>query len=154
MLLLPLVHADLWFVRMWSVACDSVITGDSCSSLITYISWNNGRLHSLFSTSSDFTIKEVDAQRAINSNASKRKGHKELFIFNYPPRGKNASNCFWYIGMEGWYCCQKTLKGNHQHIDSIVIYAEKIITKRRNIKMAVLFVEAKIFLWDVMSVET
>jgi DNA adenine methylase len=32
---------------------------------------------------SDFSIKEVDAQRAINSKGSKRAGHKELLISNY-----------------------------------------------------------------------
>jgi DNA adenine methylase len=32
---------------------------------------------------SDFSIKEVDAQRAINSDGSKRAGHKELLISNY-----------------------------------------------------------------------
>lgn len=32
---------------------------------------------------SNFSIKEVDAQRAINSKGSKRTGHKELLISNY-----------------------------------------------------------------------
>ena len=32
---------------------------------------------------SDFSMKEVDVQRAINSKASKRTGHKELLIYNY-----------------------------------------------------------------------
>ena len=32
---------------------------------------------------SDFSIKEVDAQRAINCKGSKRAGHKELLISNY-----------------------------------------------------------------------
>jgi DNA adenine methylase len=32
---------------------------------------------------SDFSIKEVDAQRAINCKGSKRAGHKELIISNY-----------------------------------------------------------------------
>ena len=32
---------------------------------------------------SDFRIKEVDIQRAINSKGSKRAGHKELIISNY-----------------------------------------------------------------------
>jgi DNA adenine methylase len=36
---------------------------------------------------SDFSIKEVDVQRAINCKGSKRAGHKELLISNYskPP---------------------------------------------------------------------
>jgi site-specific DNA-adenine methylase len=32
---------------------------------------------------SDFSIKEVDVQRAINCKGSKRAGHKELLIYNY-----------------------------------------------------------------------
>jgi site-specific DNA-adenine methylase len=32
---------------------------------------------------SDFNIKEVDVQRAINCKGSKRAGHKELLIYNY-----------------------------------------------------------------------
>jgi DNA adenine methylase len=32
---------------------------------------------------SDFSIKEVDVQRAINCKGSKRAGHKELLISNY-----------------------------------------------------------------------
>ena len=32
---------------------------------------------------SDFRIKEVDVQRAINSTGSGRAGHKELVISNY-----------------------------------------------------------------------
>ncbi len=32
---------------------------------------------------SDFSIKEVDSQRAINCKGSKRAGHKELLISNY-----------------------------------------------------------------------
>jgi DNA adenine methylase len=32
---------------------------------------------------SDFSIKEVKAQRAINCKGSKRTGHKELLISNY-----------------------------------------------------------------------
>jgi len=32
---------------------------------------------------SDFSIKEVDVQRAINCKGSKRTGHKELLISNY-----------------------------------------------------------------------
>jgi len=31
----------------------------------------------------DFSIKEVDVQRAINCKGSKRAGHKELLISNY-----------------------------------------------------------------------
>ena len=32
---------------------------------------------------SDSSIKEVDVQRAINCKGSKRKGHKEILIYNY-----------------------------------------------------------------------
>jgi DNA adenine methylase len=32
---------------------------------------------------SDFSIKEVNVQRAINCKGSKRAGHKELLISNY-----------------------------------------------------------------------
>jgi DNA adenine methylase len=32
---------------------------------------------------SDFSIKEVSVQRAINCKGSKRSGHKELLIYNY-----------------------------------------------------------------------
>jgi DNA adenine methylase len=32
---------------------------------------------------SGFSIKEVDVQRTINCKGSKRRGHKELVIYNY-----------------------------------------------------------------------
>ena len=32
---------------------------------------------------SDYSLKEVDVQRAINCKGSKRAGHKELLISNY-----------------------------------------------------------------------